>query len=382
MTNGIRVFDDISPFGDPYASPRETHFEFVNRAPGSNWARVRELVETWFSRFPAGSQADLAGRFRAKRAGQFLGAFWELYLYELFLRLGCVIARSPSAFNATKQPDFSLSKDSKECLLEATVLNEENKLQEEDARWSLIHERLDRIESPNYWLNVHIVKWGKFAPKLKAIESAVAKWINSSDPANTEPHIWDDNDWRIEFRVIPKGPKGLENPGARTVGMGPGRMRIVEDNANLLTALKEKADHYGKISVPFVIGAMSTRTTTHRSEVLQALYGATWDHNEPFQHGKLVPPWTKREHGGLWLTAGGPSRQDISALLYGHLIYPWSVARVEPVLYVNPWASRDYSIDWPFSTVRVDLHSGAYVTQSGSVPVWEFFGLQHDWSDF
>jgi hypothetical protein len=73
----------------------ESHFGFLNRVDSAYFAAVRDLMEEWFTRFPASGQKDLRARFRSGDRGQSVGAFWKLYLHELHARLGFELEREP-----------------------------------------------------------------------------------------------------------------------------------------------------------------------------------------------------------------------------------------------------------------------------------------------
>jgi hypothetical protein len=52
-------------------------------------------MNDWFTRWPVDAKADLRGRFQDDNPHQSIGAFWELYLHELHLRLGFQLERDP-----------------------------------------------------------------------------------------------------------------------------------------------------------------------------------------------------------------------------------------------------------------------------------------------
>src|SRR5690348_8959618 len=70
----------------------ESDYDFLQRVDDPVFARVRDLLNEWFEHFARSQEdqavKDLRNRLRAKGEGQFKSAFWELYLHELFGRLG------------------------------------------------------------------------------------------------------------------------------------------------------------------------------------------------------------------------------------------------------------------------------------------------------
>ncbi len=84
----MRLFDDINRSDSSPAAYTEDSYGFLNRVAGDVWQRIRETLEEWFAAYPREHAADLRGRFRSRRPGAHEGAWWELYLYRLFLRMG------------------------------------------------------------------------------------------------------------------------------------------------------------------------------------------------------------------------------------------------------------------------------------------------------
>lgn len=84
----MNLFDDIERTDLGRATYSETGFRYLNRSARSDVRRVRELLESWFARYPNEHQSDLARRFRAAGRRGLEPPFFELFLHELLLRLG------------------------------------------------------------------------------------------------------------------------------------------------------------------------------------------------------------------------------------------------------------------------------------------------------
>ena len=106
----MRLFDDVERTDLEPAELTEPKFSFLNNAGGACWEAVRNELESWFARFPPEHQKHLYTRFRNKRDAHHLAAFWELYLHELFSRLGFRVQVHP--FEDKKSPDFLLLRGS------------------------------------------------------------------------------------------------------------------------------------------------------------------------------------------------------------------------------------------------------------------------------
>lgn len=90
------VRTDASP-----SAESEDYFTFLNRVDTPFWAEVRRVLDVWFSRYPGERAPALRREFRSRRGRQQRGAFWELYLHELFLQLGYSVVVHPGLANIT-----------------------------------------------------------------------------------------------------------------------------------------------------------------------------------------------------------------------------------------------------------------------------------------
>ena len=61
----------------------------MNRSSWEGVRSIRDLLESWFSRYPKGHPADLRGRFRSADDSNHRSAFFELFLHEVLYRLAC-----------------------------------------------------------------------------------------------------------------------------------------------------------------------------------------------------------------------------------------------------------------------------------------------------
>jgi len=79
----MTLFDD-SERSDLSARRRnQPLFEYYNLTARRPFGLVRELLESWFSRFPETERTELRARFRSGNDGGFHSAFFELYIHEL-----------------------------------------------------------------------------------------------------------------------------------------------------------------------------------------------------------------------------------------------------------------------------------------------------------
>jgi hypothetical protein len=107
----VTLFDDIERTLPGPATYSESTFEFLNRAAGERWSGIRELLEAWFGEYPDDTSTDnskskLRKAFRKRDERQHIGAWWELYDYTLYRRLGYSVIVHPEVPGIPTQPDF------------------------------------------------------------------------------------------------------------------------------------------------------------------------------------------------------------------------------------------------------------------------------------
>jgi hypothetical protein len=117
----VPVFDDIRRYDSSPQRYSEDTFSFYNRADGVTWQRIRDTLDAWFAEYPA-EHADLRGRFRSKRQGAHVGAFWELYLLLLLRRMGYELDVHPEVPDSSHQPDFEIARPGERLYVEAAVV--------------------------------------------------------------------------------------------------------------------------------------------------------------------------------------------------------------------------------------------------------------------
>jgi hypothetical protein len=286
------LFDDFERINGNPSEHGEPLYPFLNRAAGEYWQNVRDLLTEWLSQYPEAERPTLISRFRRTDRRGFLGAFWELYLHEVFRRLGFEIAFHPAVSGATRRPDFRLQLGTAVTYVEAVTIYE---------------------------------------------------------------------------------------PQAHSIGIYPGRGGIIDDHRVIRQRLGEKTRAYGRqLRTPFVIALISYRPTTGFEELLTGLFGAGYEHPEMIRD-RAIHRSRLAGTNGFWLTNKGVQYHDASAVLAAFELMPWSVARGQPWLIANPWASHPVDIEFPFNRVAVDTTTGKIERVETDFQPPVHFGLPPDW---
>lgn len=116
-----RLFDDFERTNPFPAKEGEDSFSFMNRVAQPFWERIRSELDEWFAVYPPEDAKDLRSRFRDQSPAQHYAAWWELYLHELFRRLGFEIEVHPELEGVSGRPDFRVARDDAAFYVEAAT---------------------------------------------------------------------------------------------------------------------------------------------------------------------------------------------------------------------------------------------------------------------
>lgn len=145
------LFDSIERVYLEAARHNENVYDYYNISARTDIAIIRNTLESWFLNYPEDEKKELKSRFKK----DFDSAFYELFLYELFSKLGYEIIIHPDLPYSPKRPDFLICRDSLEMYVEAKVVT--NKTDEQEAFERKINEfydNLNKLDSGDFMLCV------------------------------------------------------------------------------------------------------------------------------------------------------------------------------------------------------------------------------------
>jgi hypothetical protein len=381
----LKLFDKIER-SDPWPKREdESGFDFMNRVDTPYWAEVRQLLEDWFSHYPDSDRKDLRDAYRSRLSGQHLGAWWELYLHELFLRLGFEVEVHPSLEGTRRLPDFRIRRYDQTAIVEAAALF--SGLAKADRRGAApgwMTEAVENLNSPDFFVNYEaVVTRGPEQLKRQEVVRPIQEWIDGLDAdliraemeADAEaPHfVFRCRGWEVSFFAWPLNPESRGRPGHRVVGAGPAIGGAVDDISQLESKLKVKASRYGRPDEPYVIAILCLSAFMERLDIEQALFG-----HEAVAFGGETSSRLIRQRNGFWVREDGPQNRRVSAVLTSLCVQPWSVTRIEPELWLNPWADHGFDSDLPFTALSSE-DSGEITSAERDPDMGAIFDLASDW---
>jgi len=387
----MKLFDEIVR---DYSGPKdyaESDFHYLNRSVRSESENIRVLLEKWFQHVPSQSRPELRSRFRDKDSRQHASAFFELYMHELLNRLNFRIQLHPGIPGSPAHPDFLVFRNKRHLLyLEATAATSSDSETGARARENQVYDSLNRMESPNFFIGLTVHGAPNSPPPGRRIREFLEQKLARSDPDKVTEEWkkhgkqalpswkWNYEGWKIEFFAVPKVPDARGKPGVRPIGIHCRAEFTAAHNA-IRNSIKDKARKYGNLDLPYVIAANYVNDFgADDIDITNALFG-----EEQFavrRHGVNVMHVTPgRKRNGVWWGPHGPQNRGVSAVLITVNLTPWTMARVTPVVWHNPWANSALLQDiWPLCQRVVDLRENQLLKRSGeSIP--KLLGIDTFW---
>ena len=333
----LTLFDVMERTDGARAPYSDSLYAFLNRSASPEAEKIRDLLEGWFSHYPAHLRPGLRSRIIA---GEFDSVFPELLLHEVVERLGSTAVAHPG--EAGRLPDFRVDRDGiLSCFLEAAVATDVSG--EEVLRRRLLNRFFDGVNQlkPNgFFVDIErLVLLSGRQPSAKAVRKFLREKLDRLDP---DRPIYDsrdgrlrysDDDVEIDFRPVALRPERRGDASLRILGGPPSKSRWGGTAPPLRAKLRDKAGRYGRLPGPYVVAINATSEWgTRREDIIAAVYGESWTLTPAQIEARRSPP-----EAGILTNA----YSRVSAVLVTTAA-PWHL-RGEAVLLHNP------SAEWPYS---------------------------------
>ena len=383
----MKLFDDINRKENGPKHFADPHFYYLNHSARSESEVIRKLLELWFAHVPFGDQKGLRSRFRSKDNQQHLGAFFELYIHELLLRLGFDITFHSEIEDKSTHPDFMVSRgEEQQFYLEATLAALSNKEVATKALENQVYDTLNNMKSPNFFLGLKVQGAPATLPTCKKIRDFLESKLADLDPDEVAEQLktgsleafsweWEHGDWRITFFPIPKSLSQRGKSGIRPIGLQMQESISLTPDISIRDSIHDKASKYGRLNLPYVIAMnILDEYDVDESDISIGLFG-----KEPIT--AIFPSnYSQETHlNAAWYGPDGPRHQRVSGALIAVNLNPWSIAKVTPVLWHNPWANYPLPQDiWQLPQLVPGFVDNQPVKNNGN-SIWELLGLYPDW---
>lgn len=381
----MTLFDDVDRSDGRPATYSEDNFSFLNRVDGPLWEKIRVELEAWFAEFPQEHRDDLRERFRSADPRQHFPAWWELYLFHLFRRLGFDVEVHPDAEGVTTHPDFRLRRGSEGCYVEAvTVFSGIVEEGRHATREGWIKDLINEVDNRSFFVSLDFDRVGTERPSRFEVVDPIKQWLDTLDadvlsaapPGSNPPSLTlRVRDWVFTLEAFGISPERRDDGHHRLLGAGPLSSGWVDDVERLGVGLKRKLARYGTLDPPLVVAVLGMSSFVELRDVEQVLFG-----REAVAYGE-GPPYESRpirQRNGVWMTERGPSGRNAAAVLSAAGLHPWTCARQLPHLWLNPWAAQPFVVALPFPSATADDRGSVAYTEATATAA-TILGLPDDW---
>jgi hypothetical protein len=172
-----KIFDNKERTDLNFANHLDDVFDFYDRSAKPEFAKVRGIINQWFTYYPQSEKSELKIRF--KKA--FSPAFFELFIYQLFTKQGFTLTPHPQVQGTNKAPDFLAEKGNLSFYIEAKEATDVSDAEAASRKMiNAIYDSLSKLIIPNYWLTIKELKIRSTAqPSSKKIVNALKRQLPS-----------------------------------------------------------------------------------------------------------------------------------------------------------------------------------------------------------
>jgi hypothetical protein len=261
----MNLFGNSNRTYDGPALHNENVFNFLNRSSRPASARIRETIETWFTRYPDNNKFELKARFQS----EFHSAFYELFMHELLFTIGCEIHVHPLADSGSStHPDFLARFPSgSEVFMEAVLLTDEAKdRRAKRARNNTLYDEINKMKSQDFFLHIKSVTNPRgIQPSGRKVRDFLNRRLKDLNPDEIFEIIrergfdaipkwtFSDGDFKLEVSPIPKSPGCRDKSESRLIGIYPGETRWGGITKSLRRSVTIKAKQHGHLNRPYIV---------------------------------------------------------------------------------------------------------------------------------
>ncbi|WP_133055954.1 hypothetical protein [Mycolicibacter longobardus] len=255
-----RLFDRIPPAS---TLPRYTDssYHLLCRAPEPHWTHVRETLEAWYADFPD-PNGDLLARFRQDDPRQHESAWWELYVFTLFRRLGYAVEVHPKVDGSSRRPDFLATRNNSSLYIECAALFDSTIAAEEDGE-AFLKDCINATRSPDFGFSLRVDRRGTKRPRQTQVTRRLENWLatldyaaesaTSSEGSKPPSQAFEFADWRVTLTALalPEAHRGSNIPPLM-IGPASGAF-VVTSVESLRKLLSKKSSQCKGVSRPLMI---------------------------------------------------------------------------------------------------------------------------------
>jgi hypothetical protein len=374
------LFSDRPRTDASHKRPGECSFDFYERVDSPFFAEVRTELSRWFLRYPSDEHTDMRRRLYDPELSE--AALWELIVHELYRAAGYHLQVHPEIDGTSHRPDFLATRGEEAFLLEARVVTATSDARRRrDRRLNSLIESINARATPYaFYTQLKLVKEGVQQPPTASLVRELEAWLDEVDRTFSPEQLqaaqslrdlpsreFDAADWTLRFVALPVAAEKRGRLKGPLIGVGPIETGWSTPGARVQNALSKKGGRYGAdVPHPLVVALAIEELGSHVDEdIAGALFGQTlWT-----PQGREDGYWSGRRRAGL----------RVSGVLAMDHPRPWMLPRLQPRLWLNPWATKPVPDEFVWASTTIDPVSGEFRETPARTTTAELLGLAEDW---
>lgn len=346
------LFDSFERTCLEFAKHNDNTYEYYNNSARTDMSKVRDTLERWFYNYPEEEKKELKSRFKK----DFDSSFYELFLHELFCKLGYNITIHPDLPSSPKKPDFLISKDNLELYIEAKVVKGKTVEQEAfERKRNELYDNLNKLNTKDFFLNIEDVCFlTQKQPSTKEMIKCIEEELKKIDPDTLREELekngienlpkieYKNRDVHIIVSPIPVSPSTREEK-IRPIGIYPAEAFWGGGEESLKESIEKKAKRYGKLDKPFIVclNSLDIRTSG-KIDVDNAIWGTvafSWSTNPESKDEKWI-----RQLDGVFCDKKGVRLKNLTGVFVSK-VCPHNIPVANYWLYEHPFSENKMDFD-------------------------------------
>src|SRR6266567_5571848 len=312
----------------------ESTFSYLNSSARPPVTAARRVLEQWLAAYPESGKDDLRARFRSTIDSQHKSAFWELYLHELFSRLGFTLEPHPDIEGSSNHPDFLVKAgDDPKFYLEGIVAGLPSvKDAGAEARLGEVIDLVNQMEIPEWFLQVEYRGFPDAPPPVKELRERLESWLASLDIKAIDAALraqewdnvpkveWERNGLSLTFTPSPKSAEVAASPESKPIGaLMAHQGSFLTTDEDIRRAVRAKSKKYGRLARALVVAVNVVSDHCDDIDIDNALFGSEQIVCTLLTDGSIRER-AERRLDGVWFGPKGPRNEAVSAVLVGRNI--------------------------------------------------------------
>lgn len=366
------------------AKHNDNTYEYYNISARTDISKVRDILEKWFYNYPEEEKKELKSRFKK----DFDSSFFELFLYELFCKLGYNIIIHPDLPSSPKKPDFLISKNDLEIYIEAKIVKSKTMEQEAfERKRNELYDNLNKLNTKDFLLNIeHLCFLSQKQPSTKGMIKYIEEELQKIAPnilreelekngiENLPKIEYKNRDVHMIVSPIPISPSAREEK-IRPIGIYPAEAFWGGGEESLKESIEKKAKRYGKLDKPFIVclNSLDIRTSG-KIDVDNAIWGTlafSWSTNPESKDEKWI-----RQLDGVFYDKKGVRLKNLTGIFVSK-VCPHNVPVANYWLYEHPFSEN--KMDFNKIGLKFNYISEGKIIDNTGDNIGDILEIPKDW---